>query len=49
MSFCCYFQLAICIDKKRELNEDFEDCFGSEDHSVSDIEVSMVLQFTIIF
>ncbi|XP_044482414.1 rab3 GTPase-activating protein catalytic subunit isoform X2 [Mangifera indica] len=30
--------LSICIDKKRELNEDFEDCFGSEDHSVSDIE-----------
>ncbi|KAF7824754.1 rab3 GTPase-activating protein catalytic subunit isoform X1 [Senna tora] len=25
--------LAICIEKKRQLNEDFQDCIGSEDHT----------------
>ncbi|XP_054818850.1 uncharacterized protein LOC129318225 isoform X2 [Prosopis cineraria] len=27
--------LAICIEKKRQWNEDFQDCLGSEDHSDS--------------
>ncbi|PQQ07921.1 rab3 GTPase-activating protein catalytic subunit isoform X2 [Prunus yedoensis var. nudiflora] len=30
--------LAICIERKRQLNEDFQDCIGSQDHSSPQIE-----------
>ncbi|KAF7802586.1 rab3 GTPase-activating protein catalytic subunit isoform X1 [Senna tora] len=37
--------LAICIEKKRQLNEDFQDCIGSEDQSdtISPVAVRKVL------
>lgn len=36
-------QLAICIEKMRELNEEFQDCIGSNDPSPANIKVGMVL------
>ncbi|PON59887.1 Rab3 GTPase-activating protein catalytic subunit [Parasponia andersonii] len=33
--------LAICIERKRELTEDFQDCIGSNDHFSTNLEVSM--------
>ncbi|KAH9701884.1 Rab3 GTPase-activating protein catalytic subunit [Citrus sinensis] len=38
ISFCCMIQLAICIEKMRELNEEFQDCIGSNDPSPADIK-----------
>lgn len=36
VQLCCFdIQLAICIEKKQQLNEEYHDCIGSEDgHSV---------------
>ena len=33
-------QLAICIEKKCEMNEDFQDCVGSNEHAHDDMEVT---------
>lgn len=41
-AYCFSLQLAICIERKRQLNEDFQDCIGSQDHSSPQIEVKMV-------
>ncbi|KAL5748150.1 hypothetical protein ACOSQ2_025447 [Xanthoceras sorbifolium] len=42
LSTCLIYQklqmLAICIEKKRELNEDFQDCVGSKDQSPASVE-----------
>ncbi|KAK2643403.1 hypothetical protein Ddye_025166 [Dipteronia dyeriana] len=42
LSTCLIYQklqmLAICIEKKRELNEDFQDCVGSNDQSPAAIK-----------
>ena len=36
-------QLAICIEIKRQLTEDFQDCIGSEDHLSPRVEVITAL------
>ena len=33
-------QLAICIEKKCEMNEDFQDCVGSNEHTYDRMEVT---------
>lgn len=33
-------QLAICIEKKCEMNEDFQDCVGSNEHTYDHMEVT---------
>lgn len=38
--FCSPIQLAICIEKKCQLNEDYQDCIGSVDHIDSMSEVT---------
>ncbi|XP_062015317.1 uncharacterized protein LOC133731891 isoform X1 [Rosa rugosa] len=42
LSTCMIYQklhmLAICIERKRQLNEEFQDCVGSMDHSSPSIE-----------
>lgn len=35
-------QLAICIEKKREMNEEFLDCIGSEDSSDASISMEVI-------
>lgn len=40
LSLCSFaIQLAICIEMKQELNEEFQDCIGSEDHIEAHSEV----------
>lgn len=35
-------QLAICIEKKREMNEEFLDCIGSEDSSDASVSMEVI-------
>ena len=43
--YCFAVQLAICIEKKRELSEDYQDCIGSEDQVDSTTEVTNCVLF----
>lgn len=49
LSAIFYFsvQLAICIEKKRQPNEDFQDCIGSEGHMdyMTEVTTYFVLSF----
>jgi hypothetical protein len=38
-------QLAICIEKKCEMNEDFQDCVGSNEHTYDHMEVTWCFYF----
>lgn len=40
-------QLAICIESKRELNEDYQDCIGSMDQASPHKKVTMVSLFSL--
>lgn len=42
-----FIQLAICIERKRQLNEEFQDCVASMDHSSPRTEVIMVLCYIV--
>lgn len=35
-------QLAICIEKKREMNEEFLDCIGSDDSSDASVSMEVI-------
>lgn len=49
LPLCFLVQLAICIERKRELNEDYQDCVESMDNASPRIKVTMVSLFTLLF
>jgi len=47
-SLCFSFQLAICIERKCQMNEDYQDCIGSVDHIDSMTEVTYLFFLLIL-